>query len=380
MQYRKLCGEDVSVLGFGTMRFPILEKNQKLIDEQKTEELLDHAITNGVNYLDTAQPYHGGESENFVGRYLQKRNLRDKIFLATKLPAWLIKEEADFDTQFNLQLKKLKTDHIDFYLLHALNAKTWKSIKDLGVLKWCEKKKAEGKIKHIGFSFHDTFSVFKEIVDAYDKWEFCQIQYNFMDIEFQAGEKGLNYAIKNNIEIIIMEPLRGGQLAKIPPQEIEELWQQFPTKRYYADGALQWLWNKKNVSILLSGMTTMQHVKENIVSANNSGVGILTQEELDLYKTIRKAYIKRSPFFCTSCKYCDPCPHGVDIPSILGFYMMYVMYDDLKRSQMSYNFFLKDENKADQCVACGECEPKCPQQIEIIKWLKESHKVLKKDK
>ena len=380
MQYRKLCGEKVSILGFGTMRFPILNKNQKLIDEEKAEEMLDCAIKNGVNYLDTAQPYHGGESENFVGRYLKKRDLRDKIHLATKLPAWLIKEEVDFDKQFNQQLEKLQTDHIDFYLLHALNAKTWQNIYDLGVLDWCEKKKAEGKIKHIGFSFHDSYSVFKKIVDAYDKWEFCQLQYNYMDLEFQAGEKGFEYAIKNNIEVIVMEPLRGGQLAKDPPPEIENLWQKFPVKRSYADGALQWIWNKKEVTILLSGMTLMQHVKENIESANKAKTGIFSYEELALFETIRKAYLKRSPFFCTTCKYCEPCPHGVSISSILGMYMMNIMYDDLERSKMFYSVFLGEDNRADKCIKCGECEPKCPQQIEIIKWLKESHKVLKKDK
>lgn len=380
MQYRKLCGEDVSVLGFGTMRFPVLNKDPKQIDEEKTEEMLDHAIENGVNYLDTAQPYHGGESENFLGRYLKKRKLREKIFLATKLPAWLIKEKSDFNIQFEQHLNKLQTDHIDFYLLHALNEKSWKNIKKLGVLEWCEKKKAEGKIKHIGFSFHDTLSVFKKIVDSYDKWEFCQIQYNYMDKNFQAGEQGYKYLIKNNIDIIIMEPLRGGQLAKEPPTEIKELWQQFPAKRTYADGALQWLWNKKNVSILLSGMTTIQHVKENLKSAENSKVDSLTKSELDLFKQIRKAYLQKSPFLCTSCKYCLPCPHGVDIPSILEFYMMYKMYDDLKRSKWFYNSFINEDSRADKCVECGECESKCPQQIEIIKWLKESHKVLLKDK
>ena len=379
MQYRNFCGEEVSILGLGAMRLPILDKNQKMIDVEKTEEMFDYAIENGVNYIDTAQPYHGGESENFVGRYLKKRNLRDKIFLATKLPTWHIKEEADFDKYFNEQLEKLQTDYIDFYLLHALNAKFWQNIKDLGVLQWCEKKKAEGKIKHIGFSFHDSYSVFKQIVDAYDKWEFCQIQYNYMDLEFQAGEKGFNYAIKNNIEVIVMEPLRGGQLAKDPPPEIVKLWQKFPEERSYADGALQWVWNKKEVPILLSGMTTLQHVIENIESANRAEIGIFSEKELDHFKTIRSAYLKRSPFFCTTCKYCEPCPHGVSISTVLGFYMMNVMYDDLDKSRMFYNSFLREENRADKCTECGECLAKCPQQIEIIKWLKESHKVLKKD-
>jgi len=379
MQYRKLCGKKVSILGFGAMRFPILEKNQKKIDVEKAEEMLDYAIENGVNYLDTAQPYHGGESENFVGEYIKKRVLRDKIFLATKLPTWLIKEEADFDKYLNEQLEKLQTDQIDYYLLHALNAKSWQNIYDLGVLDWCEKKKAEGKIKHIGFSFHDAYPVFKKIVDAYDKWEFCQIQYNYMDTNYQAGEKGFKYALKNGIDVIIMEPLRGGQLAKEPPAEIKKLWQKFPVSRSYADGALQWLWNQKDVPILLSGMTTLQHVKENIESARKAEIGVLSAEELKIFKEVRKAYIKRLPFMCSSCKYCEPCPHGVAISSVLGFYMMNIMYDDLKRSKSFYNFFLNDNNRANNCTECGECLAKCPQQIEIIKWLKEAHKVLKKD-
>ncbi len=302
-----------------------------------------------------------------------------KIQLATKLPAWLIKEEADFDKQFNEQLEKLQTDYIDFYLLHALNSKTWQNIKDFGILQWCEKKKAEGKIKHIGFSFHDSYSVFKKIVDDYDKWEFCQIQYNYMDTQYQAGERGFKYAVKNNIDVIVMEPLRGGQLAKDPPAEIVKLWQKIPVNRSYADGALQWVWNKKDVPILLSGMTTMQHVKENIKSANKAKIEILSDKELNHFKKIRREYIKRLPFFCTTCKYCEPCPQGVAISTVLGIYMMNVMYDDLKRSKMFYNFFVGEDNRADKCTECGECLAKCPQQIGIIKWLKESHKVLKKD-
>jgi len=328
MQYRKLCGEDVSILGFGAMRFPILENDQKKIDVEKAEEMLDYALEKGINYYDTAQPYHGGESEKFLGDFITKRGIRKDIFLATKLPAWLVKEEADFDKQFNLQLEKLQTDYFDYYLLHALNAKTWHTIHDLRVLKWCEQKKAEGKIKHIGFSFHDSYQVFKEIIDAYNKWEFCQIQYNYMDTHYQAGERGLQYAVKNNIDVIVMEPLRGGQLAKEPPSEIEKLWQKFPVKRSYADGALQWLWNNKSIPILLSGMTTLQHVKENIDSAEKAKVGVLSEKEIKLFKDVRKAYIKRSPFLCTACKYCEPCPQGVAISSVLGIYMMNVMYDD----------------------------------------------------
>jgi uncharacterized protein len=378
MQYRKFCGEDISILGFGAMRLPILEKDTKKIDVEKSEAMLDYSLENGVNYIDTAYPYHGGESENFVGRYLKKRGNRKEIFLANKLPAWLIKEEADFEKYFNEQLEKLQTDYIDFYLLHALNANSWKNIKKLKVLDWCEKKKKEGKIKYIGFSFHDEFKVFKKIVDSWDKWDFCQIMYNYMDTKYQAGERGLKLAVKNDIDVIVMEPIRGGQLAKEPPVEIKKLWDKFPVKRTYADGALQWIWHHEEVPLTLSGMSTMQHVKENIESANNAKVGLFTGKELDLFKKIRRTYLKRSPIRCTACKYCEPCPQGVEISSCLGAYMMREIYDDPKRAGMVYNFFIKEENRADKCIECGECEPKCPQKVPIIASLKKTHALLGK--
>ncbi|MCF7794683.1 MAG: aldo/keto reductase [Candidatus Cloacimonetes bacterium] len=376
MQFRKMCGEDISILGFGAMRLPILEKDTKKIDVDQAEKMLDYALEKGVNYIDTAYPYHGGESEKFVGNYLKKRGNRKDIFLATKLPAWHIKEEADFDKYFNEQLEKLQTDYFDFYLLHALNDKSWKNIKKLKVLDWCEKKKKEGKIKYIGFSFHDEFKVFKKIVEAWDKWDFCQIMYNYMDTKFQAGEKGIKLAVKNGIDLIVMEPIRGGQLAKEPPAEIKKLWDKFPTKRSYADGALQWIWHHKEINLVLSGMTEMQHVKENIESAENARAGMFSGKEMELFKKIRRTYLKRSPIRCTSCKYCEPCPQGVGISSILGAYMMYHIYDDPDRPKMIYNYFIKEENRADKCIACGECEPKCPQKVPIIKSLKKAHELL----
>ncbi|MFC1887711.1 aldo/keto reductase [Candidatus Cloacimonadota bacterium] len=375
MQYRKMgrSGAEVPILGFGAMRLPVLDKNTKNIDKEKAEEMVLYALENGVNYIDTAYPYHGGESENWLGEFLSRKGLRDKIQLATKLPAWLINEEADFEKYFNEQLHKLQTDHFDFYLLHALNEKTWKKIYDLNVLKWCEQKKAEGKIKYVGFSFHDQYKVFKKIVDAYDKWDFCQIQYNYMDTRYQAGKRGFEYASQKGLGIIVMEPLRGGQLAKKPPQEIDKLWKKFPTDRSYADGALQWLWNQENVAIILSGMSTMEHVKENIKSTEAAKAGSLTKKELDLFNKIRREYLKRSPIRCTSCSYCMPCPQGVAIPSVLGIYMMYAMYDDPDRSKMAYNNFINPENRADNCTECGICETKCPQNIKILSWLKEAH-------
>ncbi|MCF7858810.1 MAG: aldo/keto reductase [Candidatus Cloacimonetes bacterium] len=377
MKYRKLCDEKVSILGFGAMRLPTKGDKTSEINIKQTEIMFDHALANGINYIDTAYPYHGGESENVVGNYLTRRHIRDDIFLASKLPSWLIKEKKDFDKYFNEQLDKLKTDHIDFYLLHSLNENTWQKIKGLGVLDWCEKKQAEGKIKHLGFSFHDQYPIFKKIIDSYDKWGFCQIQFNYMDIDFQAGQKGLEYAHKKGLDIIVMEPIRGGQLAKEPPLEIKKIWNQFPIKRSYADGALQWIWNRKDVSIVLSGMSELRHVKENIESANRSKVGSLKAEESDLYLQIRKIFLKRAPINCTSCKYCEPCPQGVAISSCLNFYMMSEIYDDKKRASMFYHF-LKEEYRADKCIQCGECEPKCPQKIPIMRSLENTHKLLAK--
>jgi uncharacterized protein len=378
MQYRKFCGEDISILGFGAMRLPILDEDTKKIDVEKAEAMLDYSLDRGINYIDTAFPYHGGESEKFIGNYLQKKGNRKDIFLATKLPSWFIKEEADFDKYFNEQLEKLQTDYIDFYLLHALNARSWKNLKDQGVLNWCEKQIAAGRIKHLGFSFHDDFKAFKKIAQAYDKWEFCQIMYNYMDTKYQAGERGLRLAVKHNIDVISMEPLRGGQLSKEPPAEIKKLWQKFKVKRSYTDGALQWVWHHKEIPLLLSGMTTIEHVKENIESAKKAKMGLFSDKEIDLFKKIRRAYFKRSPIRCTSCKYCEPCPHGVAISSCLGFYMLSEIYDDQPRAKSFYNNFLKAENHANKCIECGECEPKCPQKIPIIESLKNTHKLLGK--
>ncbi|MBC8385230.1 MAG: aldo/keto reductase [Candidatus Cloacimonetes bacterium] len=375
MQYRKFgkTGVDVSILGFGAMRLPTMEKNPKQIDEEQAEEMIRYALQKGINYIDTAYPYHGGESEKFLGKILCGKD-REKIQLATKLPTWLIKEESDLDKYFNEQLERLQTDHFDFYLLHALSSNLWRKMKDLKVLDWCEKLKADGKIKFLGFSFHDTYPVFKKIIDFFPNWDFCQIQYNYMDTNFQAGRRGLKYSTKKGIPIIAMEPLRGGQLSKIPPPEIEKVWAKFPIKRSFTKAALLWLWNQSNVPLILSGMSNLQQVKENIEITGKAKVGIFSEKELEIFKKVRREYLKRNPIKCTSCKYCEPCPSGVAISDILEIYTMREMYDDPERATMFYKFFVKDENRADKCNDCGECESKCPQKIEINKWLKVAHK------
>ena len=373
MEYRSFGKLDwkPSALGFGAMRLPILEDDSGKIDEDLATRMIRTAIDAGVDYVDTAWPYHKGESEPVVGRSLLD-GYRDKVKLATKMPSWLIKEEADFDKHLDLQLERLQTDHIDFYLLHALNKTYWPNLRDLGVFEWAEKAIASGRIRHLGFSFHDDLSVFKEIVDAYD-WTFCQIMYNYMDTEFQAGREGLLHAANKGMGVIVMEPLRGGSLTRQAPASVADLWASASTQRSQADWALQWVWNQPEVSLLLSGMSEMAHVEENLVSAANSGVGLLSAEELDLIDRVGKTYRSLSPIPCTDCKYCMPCPSGVSIPRIFSIYNAFKMYGDEDGAARSYYEYTKPENRADQCVECGQCEQACPQQIEIIDWLKKAH-------
>ena len=292
--------------------------------------------------------------------------------LATKLPPGSVKTADDFDRILNEQLKKLQTDHIDFYLLHGMNGKSWQKLRDLSVIEWAEKAVADGRFQYLGFSFHDDFDVFKEIVDSYDKWTFCQIQYNYMDVEFQAGTKGLKYAAENGLAVVIMEPLRGGQLAKAPPESVKKITDQAPVIRTPAEWALQWVWHHPEVSVALSGMSTMQQVVENLESADRSGINHLSEEELAIIDGIREEYFKLSPTPCTNCKYCMPCPSGVNIPAILTSYNDAVMYDDPRTSRFRYRQLPPDQ-QADKCEECHECEEACPQEIPISEWLEKAH-------
>jgi len=376
MQYRSFGKLDwkPSALGFGAMRLPTTDKDPANIDEEHATKMIRTAIDAGVNYVDTAWPYHKEQSEPLVGRALQD-GYRDKVKLATKMPSWLIKEPADFDKHLDIQLERLQTDRIDFYLLHALNKTYWPNLRDLGVFEWAEKAVAAGRIGHLGFSFHDELALFKEIVDAYD-WTFCQIMYNYMDTRFQAGEEGLKYAAARDLAVVIMEPLRGGSLTQAAPQAVADLWASSPVQRSQADWALQWLWNQPEVSLLLSGMSELKHVQENLESASNSGIGTLTPEEVNLVERVSEAYRTLCPIPCTDCKYCMPCPSGVNIPRIFSIYNDYKMYGDEAMAKQRYNQFMSAENRADNCVECGKCEAACPQQIEIIDWLKKVHEFL----
>jgi predicted aldo/keto reductase-like oxidoreductase len=382
MQYRNFGKLDwkVSALGFGAMRLPTKGEDHSNIDEPEATKMVHYAIDHGVNYLDTAYPYHrgkeekSGNSERFLGRAL-KGGYRGKVKLATKMPCWLVEAAEDFDKFLNEQLGKLQTDHVDFYLLHGLNQDRWHQMRDLGALPWAEGALADGRIGHIGFSFHDKYEVFQEIIDAYDGWTFCQIQHNYMDIENQAGTKGLQYAASKGLAVVIMEPILGGRLVD-PPQPVQDVWDTAPKKRTPAAWALQWLWNQPEVSVVLSGMSTMQQVEENVASADVSGVGTLTEEELALMAQVRAKYQEISPIPCTKCGYCLPCPNGVNIPRIFETFNSGVMYDKIEDARRGYNQWLPEEERANLCVQCRECEVSCPQGIPISEWMTIVHAVL----
>jgi predicted aldo/keto reductase-like oxidoreductase len=376
MQYRKFGGLDweVSALGFGCMRLPTIGGESANIDEPEATKMLHYAIDHGVNYVDTAYPYHGGNSERFVGRALQD-GYREKVRLATKLPCWDVKEPGDFDRFLDEQLEKLQSGCVDFYLLHALNGDRWAKMRDLDVLGRAEKALADGRIGYLGFSFHGEYEDFREIIDSYDGWTFCQIQYNYMDIETQAGTRGLRYAASKGLAVVIMEPVKGGRLVD-PPDPIRQIWATASGQRSPADWALQWVWDQPEVSVVLSGMSTMQQVEENVASAAASGVGSLSAEELELFDQVRTVYKELCPIPCTHCDYCMPCPNGVNIPRNFAVYNQGVMYDKPDQARRGYNNFMPEEERAAVCIQCRECEDKCPQSILISEWMVVVHEVL----
>jgi len=367
-----------SILGFGAMRLPVRDNKMADIDEPEVTRMVRYAIDHGVNYVDTAYPYHEGQSEPCIGRVL-KDGYREKVKLATKMPTWFIMAPADFDRYLDEQLTRLQTDTIDFYLLHGLTRNFWPHLRDLGVLRWAEGAIADGRIGHLGFSFHDDFPSFKEIVDAYDNWTLAQIQYNYMDTNYQAGTEGLRYAAAKGIAVVIMEPLRGGQLTKEPPpRNVAEVLAKAPKRRSPAEWALQWIWDQPEVSVVLSGMTAMEHVVENVACAERSAGNALSSDEIKVVDQVREIYKNLSPIPCTDCQYCMPCPNGVLIPRIFELYNETFMYDDPRVPRFRYRgpTGLKEEERADKCTECGECVELCPQNIAIPEWLQKAHELL----
>lgn len=359
--------EQVSLLGFGCMRFPQIDGK---IDEEKASQMLKYAIDNGINYIDTAYPYHNKESEPFVGNFLKENGLRDKVKIATKLPIWSIKSKEDMYKYFNRQLERLQTEYIDFYLVHALDKGYWDNLKSLGLLDFLDEIKASGKVKHIGFSFHDSLDVFKEIVDSYD-WEFCQIQYNYLDQDYQAGIEGLLYAYDKGLGIAIMEPLRGGKLAGNMSDDLLDMIKESKVEKNLVELAFQFIYDKKEVSVVLSGMSTLEQVKDNIKIVNELGMeNSLTENEKVLIDNLCTAIKNKTKVICTDCKYCMPCPMGVNIPKCFETLNNSAMFNDIEGAKNSYNNFVKGNNEqASNCVKCGKCEESCPQNIKIIENL-----------
>ena len=378
MQFRRFGKLDwhVSALGFGCMRLPTKDGSIISADVNEAEaiRMIRYAIEQGVNYVDSAYPYHLGRSEAVLGKAL-KGGYRESVRLATKSPTWALKEAGDFDTYLNEQLARLQEEHIDLYLLHGLGARGWKKMLDLGVMSRAESAVRDGRVGHLGFSFHDDFDAFKEIVDGYDGWKVCLIQHNYMDIENQAGTKGLRYAASKGLAVAVMEPLLGGSLAN-PPQAVREIFDRFDEKRSPADWALQWLWNQPEVSVVLSGMTSMKQVEENLVSAAASRAGSLGESELRLIERVREKFKERAVIQCTKCGYCMPCPNMVDIPGNLELYNDGVMYEDWMAFRLSYARMSGDARRAGECKRCGECEEKCPQDIAISDWMPRIHEAL----
>ncbi|HVN49575.1 MAG TPA: aldo/keto reductase [Bacteroidota bacterium] len=371
MLYRKFgkTNEMVSTLGFGCMRLPLLDgKTFSKIDETKSTQLLHYAIDHGVNYIDTAYPYHGsgmgrgGESEPFVGRALQN-GYREKVKLATKLPSWLIQSRADMDKYLNEQLQRLQTDHIDFYLIHALDRTNWPKVRNAGLEDFVQHALQDGRIRLIGFSFHDKLELFKEIVDAYD-WSFCQVQYNYLDETFQAGTEGLQYAAQKGLGITIMEPLRGGRLAH-PPKEVELRFQQADLHRTPEEWALRWILNHPEVSTILSGMNEMEQVTENISIAGSAEANVFSEKELAVISEAKNIFASKIKVNCTACEYCMPCPNEVNIPSCFSAYNDYHIF-----GRKDLYSWVRPNQRASNCIECWECESKCPQNISIIEELK----------
>ncbi|MEO0124069.1 MAG: aldo/keto reductase [candidate division WOR-3 bacterium] len=370
-------GVKISQLGFGCMRFPLLDENDfKSINKPEAAKILYYAIDNGINYLDTAYGYHSGESEVFLGEVL-KPEYRKKIYLATKLPVYLVKEKGDSEKYLNEQLTRLKTETIDMYLLHGLSKDSWQTVQKFDILKFFDDTLKKGKIRFAGFSFHDELPLFKEIINAYP-WSFCLLHINYVDNDIQAGIKGLEYTYSKGLGVIIMEPLRGGKLARNVPEEVLNIIARSKFKQKPVEFAFRYLYNRPEVSCVLSGMSTIEQVKQNIEFASVEHRDTLTEDELKLYEQAKKFFKSRTKINCTGCNYCSDCPQKIPISFIFEIYNDAYMYNAFVESKGMYKKFIKDERKADKCTECGQCEDRCPQKIEIIKELKAAHKFLKR--
>ncbi len=379
MKYRKWnnISREISVLGFGAMRLPVLDGDYSKIDESSATKMIRKAIDSGVNYIDTAYPYHNEKGEIFVGKVL-KDGYREKVFLTTKLPVGRLKEKEDMERIFNEQMEKLDVEYLDFYLLHAVNRNSWENCKKLGVLDYLKKLKKEGKIRNIGFSFHDSPEIFKEVADSYD-WDLIQIQFNYADTKIQAGIESFNYAREKGFNIVIMEPLKGGTLADGLPDELVEHFKKSGYDRSPVEWSFRWLYNFPEVKLILSGMSTMEQVLDNLRIFDKAEANSMSADEIKIMDGAMAIIEKNTAVPCTDCKYCMPCPAGVKIPVMFKLYNSYTGYSRKEKALERYKSWREqDEGKftADLCVRCNQCIEKCPQGIAIPDRLEELDSIL----
>ena len=356
---------ETSLLGFGCMRFPTKDGE---IDEETAEKMLDRAYDAGITYFDTARPYHGGKSEPFLGKVMEKHP-RDSFYFATKLPPWEVNSLDDAKRIFELQLNNLRTDYIDFYLLHALDKAKFEQLKNLKVIEYCEQLKAEGKIRYLGFSFHDDYDTFEKIA-TYRDWDFCQIQYNYMDRAYQAGDRGYALAEKLNLPLVIMEPLRGGTLCSYAP-DVEKIFKDLRPNDSIASWGLRWLGSKPQIKVILSGMSAPDQLEDNLKTVMN--FESLTEEELKTVDKVVEEVNSRKRNVCTGCRYCMPCPGGLDIPRMFRIWNRYGMFGNKNAAKDEYFNHMKDSERADMCLRCGACEEACPQHLQIREDLEKLH-------
>ena len=366
MQYRKLPKTNLSLsaLGYGCMRFPKTVTGK--IDRKLASKQIKLAIDNGVNYIDTAYPYHLGESESFLGEEILSTPYREKVYIASKLPCFLIRKSGVFQNIFDKQIAKLQVDYIDFYMLHALTGSLWDKMVSFGVMEFLDNLKIDGKIKNVGFSFHGNHDDFIRIVDSY-QWDFCQVQYNLLDVNFQAGEKGIEYAAKKGLGVFIMEPLRGGTLVTKIPKSVQKIWNEAEVKRSPADWALRWILNNENVHVVLSGMNETSHITENITAVSDAYANSLSKKEMSIIDAVKEEYNRLLQVKCTECGYCMPCPAKIEIPA--AFHAVNNLHFTKSVMEIFGYFsiagFKEKPNWTSDCIDCGKCEKACPQNIQI---------------
>ena len=374
MQYRKIekLGIEVSAFGVGCMRFPMkkLEDGTDVVDEAISTPAIRHAIDSGVNYIDTAYVYSGGRKNEIALGHALRDGYREKVYVATKLPTWPVKTKDDMWRILGESLEDLETDHIDFYLLHALNKGSFEKMRDLGALDFLDEAKAQGKIRYACFSFHDGYEAFEEIINAYD-WDMAQIQFNYMDVENQAGLRGVKLAGEKGIPLVIMEGLRGGKLATAP-DNVQAVFDEFPVKRSPVEWGFRWLCDFPQIATVLSGVTNLEQTENNLEIFDRCTVGAMTDEEKALMDRVREAYLSRTKVGCTGCRYCMPCPNDVEIPRIFSIWNNRFQFNEPMKGNWDYKRRIDEGHDASKCVECGACEAVCPQQLNIIELLKQA--------